>query len=65
MAPIKKVFLYETKLLNRKVYIGEIIYRDSKSIRMRLVSGKVIKISYDEIMYIKDLGWKKIKRHQP
>jgi len=58
---VKKIHLYEVKLIDGRFYWGEILYKNEKGIRLRLANKQIIRLSYEEIMVIKDLGWKKAK----
>ena len=59
---MKTVHLYEIKLMDNHIYRGEIVYRDDKTIRLRLANEQTICITLHGIMLIKDLGWRKIKK---
>ncbi len=58
---VKKVHLYEVKLIDGTIYRGEIVYKDDKTIRLKLPDKKRILLSKDGIMLIKDLGWRNIR----
>ncbi|MEO0123650.1 MAG: hypothetical protein ABIL69_06575 [candidate division WOR-3 bacterium] len=63
MAP---VHLYEIKMIDGSKYRGEIAYRDDKMIVLKLANydrsefGSKIKLFYNGIMSIQELGWCKI-----
>ncbi len=63
MAP---VHLYEIKMIDGTRYRGEIAYRDDKMIVLKLANydraefGSRIKLFYNGIMSIQELGWRKI-----
>jgi hypothetical protein len=48
--------------MDNHIYRGEIVYRDDKTIRLRLANEQTICITLHGIMLIKDLGWRKIKK---
>jgi hypothetical protein len=58
---VKKVHLYEVKLIDGTVYRGEIVYKDDKTIRLKSPDKKIILLSKNGIMLIKDLGWRNIR----
>lgn len=59
---MKKVHLYEVKLINGTLHRGEIIFKDDRVIWLRLLNSQRIRVSFDKIMSIKDLGWQEIKK---
>ncbi|NOR16426.1 hypothetical protein GQ543_01780 [candidate division WOR-3 bacterium] len=58
---MKKVHLYEVKLIDGTFHRGEIVYKDDKTIRLKSPDKKVILLSKNGIMLIKDLGWRNIR----
>ena len=58
---MKKIHLYEVKLINGQIYRGEIIQRDDKTVWIRLINKQTIRLSIRGIMLIEDLGWQKVK----
>ena len=58
---MKKVHVYEVKLIDNTVYRGEIVYKDDNTIRLKLQNREIILLSKDGIMLIKDLGWRNIR----
>ncbi|MBA7512738.1 hypothetical protein ES705_04746 [subsurface metagenome] len=58
---MKKVHVYEVKLIDGTVYRGEIVYKDDKAIRLKLVDKKIILLTKEGIMLIKDLGWRSFR----
>jgi len=58
---MKKVHVYEIKLIDGTIYRGEIVYKDDKTIRIKLKNVEIIILSKAGIMLIKDLGWRNIK----
>jgi hypothetical protein len=58
---MRKVHIYEVRLIDGTVHKGEIIYRDDNTIRIRLRNKEVVLVSRDGIMLMKDLGWRTIK----
>ncbi len=58
---MKKIHMYEVKLIDGTVHRGEIVYRDDKTIRIKLRNKEIILVSRDGILLIKDLGWKTIR----
>ncbi|UCG90866.1 MAG: hypothetical protein JSV97_07185 [candidate division WOR-3 bacterium] len=59
---MKKVHLYEAKLIDGTVHRGEIVYKDDETIIFKLDNKETIRLSRDGIMLIKDLGWQKVKK---
>ncbi|MEO0129289.1 MAG: hypothetical protein ABIL02_03535 [candidate division WOR-3 bacterium] len=57
---MKSIYLYEVKLLNGEIKVGEIVSRDDKGIWLRLnqKEKKKIKILYSEVMSIREMGWR-------
>jgi urease accessory protein UreE len=53
--------MYEVRLIEGTAHKGEIVYRDDKSIRVRLRNKKIVLVSRDGILLMQDLGWKIIK----
>ncbi len=60
---MKKVHVYEIKLIDGTIYRGEIVYKDDKIIRIKLKNREIIILSKAGIMLIKDLGWQKLKKY--
>jgi hypothetical protein len=58
---LKKVHLHEVKLVDSTIHRGEIIYRNQKMIILRLADKQTVRLLYNGIMSIRDLGWKKYK----
>lgn len=58
---MKRIHLYEVKLINGQIYRGEIIQRNDTAIWIRLTNKQTIRLSIKDIMSIKDLGWQKIQ----
>ncbi|MCK4250610.1 hypothetical protein KAX97_04155 [candidate division WOR-3 bacterium] len=58
---MKKVHVYEVKLIDGTVYRGEIVYKDDKAIRLKLADKKIILLTKEGIMLIKDLGWRSFR----
>lgn len=58
---MKKVHVYEVKLIDGTIYRGEIVYKDDKAIRLKLVDKKIILLTKEGIMLIKDLGWRSFR----
>ena len=56
-----KVHIYEVRLIDGTVHRGEIVYRDSKTIRIKLKNREVVLVSRDGILLMKDLGWKTLR----
>lgn len=59
---MKKVHLYEAKLIDGTVHRGEIVYKDNEIIIFKLENKQTVRLSKDGIMLIKDLGWQKMKK---
>lgn len=59
---MKKIHLYEVKLINGQIYRGEIIQRNDTTVWMRLTNKQTIRLSIKGIMLIKDLGWQNLRR---
>jgi hypothetical protein len=59
---MKKVHMFEVKLIDGTVHRGEIVYKDNDTIILKLTNKQTIRLSKDGIMLIKDLGWKKVKK---
>lgn len=59
---MKKVHLYEAKLIDGTIHRSEIVYKDNETIILKLENKQTIRLSKDGIMLIKDLGWQKIKK---
>lgn len=57
---MKKAHIYEVRLIDGTVHKGEIVYRDDKTIRIKLRNKEVVLVSRDGILLMKDLGWKTI-----
>ena len=53
--------MYEIKLADGQIYRGKIVYRDDTAIRLRLANDQKLILPYNSIIFIKDLGWQKIK----
>jgi len=58
---VKKVHLYEIKLVDNTVYRGEIAYRNEKMVILRLADKQTIRLFTNGIVSMRDLGWKKLK----
>ncbi len=58
---VKKVHLYEVKLIDGTIHRGEIVYKDDKTIRLKSPDKKITLLSKSGIMLIKDLGWRNIR----
>ena len=58
---MKRIHLYEIKLINGQIYRGEIIQRNDKTVWMRLTNKQAIHLSIKGVMLIKDLGWREKK----
>ena len=56
-----KVHIYEIRLIDGTVHRGEIVYRDNKTIRIKLKNREVVLVSRDGILLMKDLGWKTVR----
>ena len=58
---MKKIHMYEVRLIDGTIHRGEIVYRNDKTIRMKLRNKEIILVSRDGILLMKDLGWKTIR----
>lgn len=62
---MKKVHLFEIKMLDGSKYRGEIVYRDDKMLVLRInglkdsESGGKVRLFLNGIMSIREIGWKK------
>ncbi len=59
------IHLYEIKMIDGSRYRGEIAYRDDKMIVLKLINcdtgfGSRIKLFYNGIMSIQELGWRRV-----
>jgi hypothetical protein len=54
---MKKVHFYEVKLKDGTVYRGEIIQSNERIVWLKLLNGEKIRLSKNNIISIKDLGW--------
>ena len=55
---MKKIHLYEVKLINGTIHRGEIPDSNNKAVWLRLENGQKIRLSKNDIVQIRDLGWK-------
>ena len=58
---MRKIHMYEVRLIDGTVHRGEIVYRDNKTIRIKLKNREVVLVSRDGILLMKDLGWKTVR----
>jgi len=58
---VRKVHLYEVKLKDGTIYRGEIIQSNNRVVWLRLLKGEKIRLSKNNIILIKNLGWQKTK----
>lgn len=58
---MRKAHIYEVRLIDGTVHKGEIVYRDDKSIRIKLRNKEIVLVSRDGILLMKDLGWRPVK----
>ncbi|MGD8979755.1 MAG: hypothetical protein PVH23_06765 [candidate division WOR-3 bacterium] len=58
---MRKVHIYEVRLIDGTVHKGEIVYRDDKTIRIKLRNKDIVLVSRDGILLMKDLGWRTVK----
>jgi hypothetical protein len=58
---MRKVHVYEVRLIDGTVHRGEIVHRDDKTIRIKLKNREIVLVSRDGILLMKDLGWKTVR----
>ena len=58
---MRKAHIYEVRLIDGTVHKGEIVYRDDKTIRIKLRNKEIVLVARDGILLMKDLGWRTVK----